>query len=100
MDSGDDGEGPAAEEGNKEGSSSGEEKDVYSEDDNYDGKDTTSDSRETEDDTKSDIAGGAAALSKDLKGWTAGQDSPGRRSAGETDDEEPKAGRDFQSLYS
>lgn len=78
VDSSDDGEGPVSEEGNEDSSSS-EEKDVYSEDENYEEKDAMSDSQEAEDDTKSDKADGAA----DLKGWTAGQDSPGQMSAKE-----------------
>lgn len=80
--SSDDGEGPVSEEGNGEESSSSEEKDVTSEEDNYEEKDAMSDSQETEDDTESDRADGAA----DLKGWTAGQDSLGQLSAEEADE--------------
>ncbi|XP_029691341.1 SMC5-SMC6 complex localization factor protein 2 isoform X1 [Takifugu rubripes] len=89
VDGSDNGEGPVSVEGNEEESSSSEEKDVYSEDDNYEEKDAMSDSQETEDDTKSDKADGAA----DLKGWTAGQDSPAQMSAEEAD-------RDFPLPYS
>lgn len=80
--SSDGGAGPVSEEGNEEESSSSEEKDVYSEEDNNEEKDAMSDSQETEDDTKSDKADGAA----ELKGWTAGRDSPGQMSAQEADE--------------
>lgn len=94
VDGSDDGEGSVSAEGNEEESSSSEEKDVYSEDDNYEEKDAMSDSQETEDDTKSDKADGAA----DLKGWKAGQDSPGQMSAEEA--EMSEADRDFPLPYS
>lgn len=95
MDSSDDGEGPLAEEGNEGESSSSEEKDVYSEDDSYEENDAMSDSQETEDDTKSGKADGAAGL----KGWTAGQHSPGQTSAEEAD-EVSEADRDLPLPYS
>lgn len=74
VDSSDDGEGPVSVDGNEEEGSSSEEKNVYSEDENYEQKDTMSDSQETED--------GAA----DLKGWTARQDFPAQMSAEEADE--------------
>lgn len=95
VDSSDDGEGPLSKEGDEEESSSSEEKDVYSEDDNYEENDAMSDSQETEDDTKSDKADGAAGL----KGWASGQDSPGQTSAEEAD-EVSEADRDFPLPYS